>query len=1063
MNMILKWYFVLWLALLSVAWANDMVTEPIHTFKGHTSGICMDDCVAFSSDGQLILSSSYDQAITLWKVSTGEKIRTFYRHTSSVHSMALSHDDRYVLSGSNDYTIRLWEVSSGAEIRIFQGHTDTVMSVALSPDGRYALSGSKDDTIKLWEVSSGAEIRTIQGNTGSVWSVAFSPDGDYALSGSEDIKLWDVSSGAEIRTFQGHTDYVYSVAFSPDGQYALSGSLDNTIKLWEVSSGAEIRTFQGHSSGVVSVAFSPGGRYAISGSWDRTSKLWEVSSGALISTFQGHTDSVMSVAFSPDSHYVLSGSNDKTLKLWRYEIQDNQSPLAAFTVSPTQGEAPLTVQLDASTSSDPDGSIVQYEWTLDGESIASGNPSSYTFNTPGEYVIRLTVTDDQGLTASTQKTVKVLTTLNVTKSGTGSGTVTSSPSGISCGSDCSQSYDYGSSVTLTANPASDSTFAGWSDACSGTASSCQLEMNANKNVTATFEKQSGSQPPIAQFTVSPTQGQAPLTVTLDASASSSPDGEIVNYEWAVEDQTFATGEKFSYTFTTPFEYQAQITLTVTDNQGLTASTQQNVSLTVTPQQTDSVGQAIIIAGPLINDNLFPYSNEFSQRLYRLLKKRQFGDDDIHYMNLRAPDIELDGLPETDRQDYNLFEPKEQLEQAFAQAAARLSADQQFIFYLHGHARQDRASLGNHELSASKLRDLLATLPADTQQIIIIDTCYSGSFFDELAGVENRVLISSADDRHLAWQTTYGSFADKFIRLLEHGSNVLEAFQMAEDMMLEEPDLFFGQSPWLDDNGDGQYLNNDGTLAANIFLGRTGISQAPPPKITQVHPRSTLHENVSTATLWVKTSPSGSSGNIYKVQAVLVNPNFVLSDYQGEDTDFSRLEIDLIYNAAQDRYEVVYDGFCMAAGLWKIRYQAQDTDGIWSEIATGEVQVEGCSLPATVSMLLNQNRYTTGEQLRLDMFVNGQAEVDLYVAIMFPAGYFQTITYPLGFSMVGAAQAYQSNVEIAGQKTYPIMNFQMPNSIPLGQYQACGVLVDAGTAPLEQGNWIHIDCAEFEVY
>ncbi len=76
-------------------------------------------------------------------------------------------------------------------------------------------------------------------------------------------------------------------------------------------------------------------------------------------------------------------------------------------------------------------------------------------------------------------------TLTVTKSGTGSGTVTSNPAGINCGTTCSTSYTSGTSVTLTASPASGSTFAGWSGACSGTGA-CTISMTQARNVIATF-------------------------------------------------------------------------------------------------------------------------------------------------------------------------------------------------------------------------------------------------------------------------------------------------------------------------------------------------------------------------------------------------------------------------------------------------------------------------------------------------------------------------------------------------------------------------------------------------
>jgi uncharacterized repeat protein (TIGR02543 family) len=77
-------------------------------------------------------------------------------------------------------------------------------------------------------------------------------------------------------------------------------------------------------------------------------------------------------------------------------------------------------------------------------------------------------------------------TLTVKVEGDASGTVTSSPAGISCGSDCTESYEVGTGVTLTATPASGATFAGWGGACTGTTTTCTLAMNGPRSVTATF-------------------------------------------------------------------------------------------------------------------------------------------------------------------------------------------------------------------------------------------------------------------------------------------------------------------------------------------------------------------------------------------------------------------------------------------------------------------------------------------------------------------------------------------------------------------------------------------------
>ena len=77
-------------------------------------------------------------------------------------------------------------------------------------------------------------------------------------------------------------------------------------------------------------------------------------------------------------------------------------------------------------------------------------------------------------------------TLTVTKGGDGNGTVTSSPTGIKCGADCTEAYLQGKKVTLKAKADSDSTFTGWTGGvCSGTGS-CTVIMNSDFTVNSTF-------------------------------------------------------------------------------------------------------------------------------------------------------------------------------------------------------------------------------------------------------------------------------------------------------------------------------------------------------------------------------------------------------------------------------------------------------------------------------------------------------------------------------------------------------------------------------------------------
>lgn len=94
-------------------------------------------------------------------------------------------------------------------------------------------------------------------------------------------------------------------------------------------------------------------------------------------------------------------------------------------------------------------------------------------------------TSNNTATASTQ----VQGVLTVNKSGAGTGAVTSNPTGINCGTDCTELYEANTLVGLTASADTGSLFTGWSGDCTGTNNSCTVTMDASKTVTATFSGQ----------------------------------------------------------------------------------------------------------------------------------------------------------------------------------------------------------------------------------------------------------------------------------------------------------------------------------------------------------------------------------------------------------------------------------------------------------------------------------------------------------------------------------------------------------------------------------------------
>ena len=85
----------------------------------------------------------------MWRVSSGERIKTLTGHSHSVYSVVFSPDGEYLASGSLN-EIGVWRVSSGERIKTLKGHSNSVRSVVFSADGEYLASGSADNTIGVW-------------------------------------------------------------------------------------------------------------------------------------------------------------------------------------------------------------------------------------------------------------------------------------------------------------------------------------------------------------------------------------------------------------------------------------------------------------------------------------------------------------------------------------------------------------------------------------------------------------------------------------------------------------------------------------------------------------------------------------------------------------------------------------------------------------------------------------------------------------------------------------------------------------------------------------------------
>ncbi|KAK2581778.1 hypothetical protein KPH14_002256 [Odynerus spinipes] len=330
----------------------------IHSLSISTNGI---SSISLNCTGDWIaLGSSHMGQLLVWEWQSETYAMKQQGHSNNMNSLAYSPDGQYIVTGGDDGKVKLWNTMSGFCSVTFQEHSSSITGVLFSHNRKFIISASLDGTVRAYDLTRYRNFRTFTSPRPVQFScVAIDSSDEFVAAGGQDffdIYLWSMKLGTLLEILGGHEGPVVSLAFnpSPASTELVSASWDKTIKIWNaIESGSMHETIQLTADGLY-VTYKPNGEEIAVSTLDGQISFFHCKTAVQTGSIEGRNDlgsgrsevdlitakkslqakAFTSLCYSADGSCILAGGQSKNVCIYnvqeavllkKFEVTQNRS------------------------------------------------------------------------------------------------------------------------------------------------------------------------------------------------------------------------------------------------------------------------------------------------------------------------------------------------------------------------------------------------------------------------------------------------------------------------------------------------------------------------------------------------------------------------------------------------------------------------------------------------------------------------------------------------------------------------------------------------------------------